>query len=243
MQIERVPTGITGFDDLVEGGFAKGSLNLVCGTAGSAKSHFGMKYIYNGARDYKDVGIYLTLEEERDSLIKAAGRFDMDLAAFESEEKLYLVDLGKMRARTKKSEELNRGIVGFDTLASFMKNLLQYSKAKRLVIDSLVSPALYYTNMEELRQEMFRFSIFLRETGTTVVMITESLNAAGDNPRFGIEQFLSDSFISLGLERVRNELRRTLTVRKMRFTKHDTITHPINLSMLGMEVSAEGEVF
>ncbi len=37
MAAERVPTGISGFDDLVEGGIPKGHVCLIAGSAGTMK--------------------------------------------------------------------------------------------------------------------------------------------------------------------------------------------------------------
>ena len=57
--------------------------------------------------------------------------------------------------------------------------------------------------------------------------------------RFGIEQFLADSFLHLALDEVKGELRRTLTVRKMRFTRHDTGRHPVHITADGLVVAEE----
>jgi KaiC/GvpD/RAD55 family RecA-like ATPase len=57
--------------------------------------------------------------------------------------------------------------------------------------------------------------------------------------RYGVEQFLADSFLHLALEDVKGELRRTLTVRKMRFTKHDTGKHPVHITRDGLVVAEE----
>ncbi|MFH1442772.1 MAG: ATPase domain-containing protein, partial [Candidatus Micrarchaeota archaeon] len=60
----RVPTGIPGLDELIEGGFEKGSVILVVGDTGTGKSTFAMQYLYNGATKYKEPGVYLTFEEK-----------------------------------------------------------------------------------------------------------------------------------------------------------------------------------
>ena len=60
--MERVKTGIPGFDDLVQGGFPKGASILVSGGTGSGKSIFAMQFIYNGAKQFNEPGLYVTLE-------------------------------------------------------------------------------------------------------------------------------------------------------------------------------------
>jgi len=78
MMTERVPTGIPGFDELVQGGLTEGSVNICSGPAGSAKTTIGMQFVYNGAKEGEN-GLFLTLEESRDNIITAMKNFDMDL--------------------------------------------------------------------------------------------------------------------------------------------------------------------
>ena len=59
--MERVETGISGFDSLIEGGFVPGAANLVTGPAGAAKSLFGLTYLYTGATKHDEPGLYVFL--------------------------------------------------------------------------------------------------------------------------------------------------------------------------------------
>ncbi|MEM2900028.1 MAG: ATPase domain-containing protein [Thermoplasmata archaeon] len=113
---------------------------------------------------------------------------------------------------------------------------------KRIVIDSITAVGLYYKSMEELRQEMFRFVRFLKESKVTAVLITESITQSGDTTRYGIEQFVADSFIVLSYEKKQGEFRRAVSVLKMRLTKHDSGTHPFLITNTGIEVSSEIEL-
>ena len=44
----RVPTGIPGFDELIEGGFIENDVILLTGGPGAGKSTFGSQYLYYG---------------------------------------------------------------------------------------------------------------------------------------------------------------------------------------------------
>ena len=118
---------------------------------------------------------------------------------------------------------------------------LPSSGAKRLVVDSLSVLGLYYPNPEQLRERLFAFSRFLRSRDLTTLLLTESIEGAGLT-RYGVEQFVADSFVHLGLEEVKGDLRRTLTVRKMRFTHHDASKHPVHIGPSGMVVLDEEKV-
>lgn len=234
---ERSTTFIPGLDELVENGFPQHTINLLSGPPGSAKSLFGLQYIYNGAKYANEPGIFLALEESRDNIVRAAQNYGMDLEAMEKAQLLYIIDLGKMRMESSSMEELEWSLVSFETLQDFLKNHLAFSHAKRLVLDSITAAGIYYTSPEQMRRELFRFSRFLRDAGVTSILISETVD--GRDSRYGIEEFISDSFIRLDYESTSGEYRRTLTVRKMRFTKHDPLKHPFLIMENGIEVSPD----
>jgi circadian clock protein KaiC len=120
---------------------------------------------------------------------------------------------------------------------------MDFTGAKRFALDSVTAVGLYYEDSPGvLRRELFKFAGFLKEKDITSLLITESIEN-GQLTRYGIEQFIADSFIVFGLEDMKGELRRTVTVRKMRFTKHDTMKHPMLITSSGINVSAESKVF
>jgi len=234
---ERVPTHVPGMDELIGGGFPKNTINLVLGPPGSAKSLFGFHYVHNGAVHENEPGIYLTLEESRDNVFRAAESFGMDLQKLEVEGKLYVIDLGKMRAETTASEELDWGLASFDTLQDLLKNHLSFSGVKRIVIDSITAVGLYYKNPELMRRELLRFARFLKGMEVTTMIISETLDER--ESRYGIEQFVADSLIRMDYESDSGEYRRSINVRKMRFTKHDPLKHPFLIMDNGIEISAD----
>ncbi len=241
MEVKRVPTGIAGLDDLINGGFPEKTINLVSGPAGSGKSLLALQFIYNGAK-MGEPGIYMTLEENRDNVERALKNYNMDISELEEKGLFYLMDMSEIRRKCPE-EDLEAGIAGFEALQNLLNNLLDYTGAKRLALDSLTAVGLYYgDNPGVLRRELFRFASFLKEKEVTALLVTESLEDGGLT-RYGIEQFVADSFIVLGLEDVKGELRRTITVRKMRFTKHDTAKHPLLIGPTGITISAESKVF
>ncbi|MEM4679227.1 MAG: ATPase domain-containing protein, partial [Candidatus Jordarchaeales archaeon] len=66
--IERVKTGIPGLDEITNGGFVKGTNILVTGGAGTGKTIFCMQFLYYGAKEYDEPGVFVTLEERPDDL-------------------------------------------------------------------------------------------------------------------------------------------------------------------------------
>jgi circadian clock protein KaiC len=238
--MKRVPTGINGFDDLTDGGFPLNTVNLVGGPAGSAKSIFCMQYLYNGAVKWKEKGIFVAIEDSRSDIKRAMQNFGMDIEELESSDMLQIIDLGEMRREY--NLEKARGMLSLATISEIISAQLDATKAKRVVVDSLSAAGLFYRSPEELREEMFTFCRDLKEKNVTSLVTTESIEGKSLT-RYEIEQFVTDSFIVLGLEPVKGELRRTITIRKMRYTRHDTARHPFLIGKNGIEVIAEEKVF
>jgi len=228
----RTPTGIEGLDRLIQGGFPRGSVNLLAGPAGSGKTLLATQFAYHGVA-CGEPAAYLALEESRANVERVMAGFGMDLAGPEDAGTFVLVDLGAIRMGSSKD-----GIVGLPELQDFLRSCIASAHVQRVVLDSLCGAGLRYRSLPELREEMFTFTRFLRDTGVTSLLVTESPDT-GRLTRFGIEQFLADSFLHLALEEVKGELRRTLTVRKMRFTKHDTGKHPVHITPSGLVVAEE----
>ncbi len=237
----RVKTGVVGLDELAGGGFPSETVNLLSGPAGSAKSLFGMQYVYNGAVDFDDTGIFITLEESRDSVLRAAKSYGMDLEDLEKSGKLHLLDFGEIRADVDMSAEMELGVVSFKNLRDFLEKHIKKTGASRLVIDSISAIGLYYSNMEELRRELFAFCRFLKSQNITSLLITEAVE--NHKTRFDVEQFVADSIISLGYENVEGEYRRTVSIYKMRFTKHEPYKHPFLITKTGIEIDYEEIIY
>ena len=233
---DRLPTGIEGFDLLVQGGFPARSVSLVAGPAGGGKSLFALHFCHAGARRYNEPSMYVVLEEAKESLQRVMQMFGMDFGDIEKADRFLLIDLGELRVSGSQGSP-----IGFRELQDFLASSLKTAHVRRLVIDSLSAIGLHYGSAAEYRERLFAFCRFLRGMDVTTLLIAESPDPHALT-QFGVEQFLADSVVHLGLEEVKGELRRTLTVRKMRFTKHDTGKHPMHITSVGIEVAADEKV-
>jgi circadian clock protein KaiC len=92
-EIQRVPTGVAGFDKIVEGGLPKNTISLVSGTPGTAKTIFAMEFIANGALKNKEKGVFITLEEDTKSLVRQFNRFGYDLKKLIDDGKIKIIEV------------------------------------------------------------------------------------------------------------------------------------------------------
>ncbi|MFH0815456.1 MAG: ATPase domain-containing protein [Methanobacteriota archaeon] len=232
----RIKSGVPGLDELIDGGFPEGTVNLVCGPAGSAKSLLAMQYLCAGEK-----GVLITLEESRENALRASAGYGIKLADFEKEGRVTILDMGAARVASGIHNANSEDMADFSTLLEAALQLRKTSKAERLVVDSLSAVALNYQTDEEYRRDLFKFCRGLKASGLTSLLIAEA--TAGGATRSSAEPFIADSMILLGYENVKGEYRRTLTVYKMRFTRHDPYKHPFMIAPGGMEVDSEEVIF
>ena len=69
--VGRAASGIPGLDDILSGGFARGSLFLIEGNPGTGKTTLGLRYLLEGARQGES-GLYITLSETKIELLRGA---------------------------------------------------------------------------------------------------------------------------------------------------------------------------
>ena len=86
--LEKVPTGINGFDEITGGGLPAGRPTLVCGSAGCGKSLFGLEFLIRGATQYDEPGVLMTFEESADDMRKNVASLGFDIDALVARKKM-----------------------------------------------------------------------------------------------------------------------------------------------------------
>jgi len=81
----RVPSRIDGLDTLIEGGFPRGDVILVAGGSGSGKTILSTQFIYSGATQHGEKGVYATFEEDSKTLKRNMLKFGFNIEKLERE--------------------------------------------------------------------------------------------------------------------------------------------------------------
>jgi KaiC/GvpD/RAD55 family RecA-like ATPase len=235
--MNKIQTGISGLDDLIDGGIPEGSTTLLSGRSGSGKTIFGIQYLYHGASQMDEPGILVTLESRPNDLRVIASQFGWDLKELESAGKLVILDAASSKAGLPTSEKfaLKRGF-DMETLAETIYSAIEETKAKRLVLDGISGLTLRFNEPAEVRRELYRISALLNELQVTSIFIGEV-----DNPytqsREGVEQYIAQGLITLNLRENDGGLERDLLIWKMRMTSHSMKRHPYVIGKDGIKVS------
>ncbi|MFH1210863.1 MAG: ATPase domain-containing protein [archaeon] len=221
--IKRIPTGVIGFDDLVQGGFKEGSVNLVAGGPGSGKTIFAIQFLMEGLVR-GEPGVYVTFEERKDKLYEDMIGFGWDLEKYEKEGKFAFLEYTPEQVK----KVLIEGGGTIDTLVSDMK-------IKRMVIDSITSFTLLYK--DELTQKESSLALFelINNWGCTAVLTSQDEEPDGSTITAALE-FEVDSIILLYHFRKKGTRVRAIEILKMRGTKHPEKTFCMDITTKGLKV-------
>ena len=235
--MNRLQTGISGFDTLIEGGIPEGTTTLLSGPTGSGKTVFGLQYLYNGAIQFDEPGIYVTLETRPNDLRMEALQFGWDFSELENKGHLTIIDAASSKAQLPTSEKfaLKRGF-DMEALAEIIYSAIESTKAKRLVLDSISGLMLRFSEPSEVRRELYRISSLLNELKVTSIFIGET-DDSGNQSRVGVEQFVTQGFVAFSISEINDHLERGLLVRKMRFTSHSMKKHGFEIGKSGIKIT------
>ena len=229
-QLEKAPTGITGFDEVSSGGLPRGRCTLVSGAAGSGKTIFGLEFLVQGALKYGETGVLMSFEESSLNL-----RQDVSSLGFNLQELVDNKQLVLESCRINRSEVVTIGSFDLEGLFLRLENAIGAVGAQRVVIDPIETLLSTYGDTPIVRGELLHLCDWLNERGLTSVMIGER-GRQGELTRFGVEEYVSDCVILLD-QRVEHEIgTRRLRVVKYRGSAHGTNEFPFTITSKGFVV-------
>ncbi len=230
---EKTATGVAGLDEMLEGGLPKGYTILVAGGPGSGKSTFAMQFLTNGVEQYKENGIYITLEEKAADMKRNFSSYGWDLSKIKiismipqkisvAQETKYITgaEVTGDGGEDDNTIELSPKKFSTDLVRDLIKEHVEKSDAKRLVVDSLAALSIQLEDTFSIRQEILGLSNLLSELGCTSLLLTEMPEGQKGISRYGIEEFVCQGVIALYNIRKGSERARGLEILKMRGTKH-----------------------
>jgi len=243
---DYIPTGIPGVDKILgEKGLPKGHSILICGGPGSGKTTFAIQFLYKGATEHGEPGIYISLDEDPDDVKKNMSKFGWDLSKLEKEKKLAFINVSPVRiAPSEKAGLIQLGMKEFKLikLLEAIRIGIEEVHAKRVVIDPVTIFTLQYPDEVERIYAMRDLITDFRKTGCTNILISE-LRGTGMEREHQFEEYLAQGVILLRTVMKDGKLTRMFQVEKMRGLEVDNQPRPYNITNIGIEVYPTLTVF
>ena len=229
--VEKLATGIPGFDQIADGGLPRERATLVAGTAGSAKTVFATHFLAAGiARG--EPGVFVTFEDSVADIRRNVTGFGWQVARWEEEGKWSFVDASP------DAEEATTVVGEFDlgALLARVEHAVRRTGAKRVSVDSLNALFVQFRDHTMLRGELHRMTTRLKRMGVTLVFTSERTEEYGEVTRFGVEEFVADNVVILRNLLVDERRRRTLELLKLRGAPHQRGEFPFTITGQGIIV-------
>jgi len=194
-----------------------------------------MQFIYKGAEEYGEPGVYVTLDETPEKIKKNIASFGWNLDTMEAENKIIILDAASARAGALvKSEHSMQAGLDINSTISQITTAIKEINATRLVIDSLSIMNLQAQSDAQIRTSMLRLSSALAGMDVTSLVINDAKTGAIGISEFPTEAFVFDGVITLNLDVDSQE--RRINIRKMRGTKHVIGSFRFDISESGINV-------
>jgi circadian clock protein KaiC len=223
----RASWGVPGLDEMLGGGVPAGDAVLLAGPSGSGKTVFSTQFIAAGAAQ-GEPGVIATFEERPADYMARAKLLGFDLEEMVRQNQLRVFYLRPLDLSVDETlEEIHQAV--------------SQVRAKRVLIDSLsgFELALAPTFREDFRESLYRMVGALTGGGVTVLMtveLTESFTNLSFSPH--TISFLADDIVIQRYVEIAGQLRRLVTVAKMRNSAHSKDLREYEITARGVVVGA-----
>lgn len=218
---ERISTGITGLDEMLDGGVWRGSTTLLGGPSGAGKTTIALQFALEGARQGEPT-LYMNFQENPSQLMRTIRNLGVDLEEAQAQG-LDLVYASPVELQ-------------IDSIIVDMFRRIQQRRVRRLVIDALGDLASAATDPQRLHDYLYALVQHFAVSGITSVLNFETTgNTIAGNGVQNAVSYLSDNVLLLTVEG-EERTRRSLRILKTRGSGHDARVREVEISSTGLRV-------
>jgi circadian clock protein KaiC len=217
--IPKVPTRITGLDEILEGGLPRGRTTVISGGPGSGKTVLGLEFLCRGAMA-GEPGVFVTFEERAEAIRLNALAMGWDLAALEKAGKIAVIE-----ARLP-GEEIVSGDFDIQGLLAIVGGHVKRIGARQIVMDALDVLLRIYGDVKHERKELSRLHDWLTDQELTSVLSVKTHHDDNQGSQYEFLDFMADCVIRLDHRVVGQVATRRLRVIKYRGSGFGTNEYP-----------------
>ena len=220
----RMPSGIPGLDEMIEGGLPFPSTILVAGGTGTGKTTFALQFLSEGAKRGEQCLFFTTFSEPTQWMLRFASRYTfLDKEYFGG--KIKYVELGPVIKKFRDQGDSSEKLIGF------IENSIMEVMPQRIVIDPITIIGTIFT--ERYREFLYDLSMTLKNWQAVTILTGEVLP---DEPYPMEVAYTADGIILLYNHKLDEGRRRYLEVLKMRGTNHTTGWQAADLTADGYKI-------
>jgi circadian clock protein KaiC len=221
IQKERISTGIKGLDRMTDGGFIRGSSVLLSGSSGTGKTVIGTQFIVNSLLK-NEPGIIVSFEEDEVQIRENSRKFGWGLEDLEKRNLLKIISPLEFEA---------------SELALQIYDTVEKIKARCIMLDGIVRLQRLMPPHIQFLDYMEGFVSTLKKMNVTSIYTNETQNLTGTTKvtGTGISPTM-DTVILLRYLEIKSEMRKAISVLKMRGSDHDKDIRELIINKKGVEI-------
>jgi len=228
--LKRVNTGIYGYDEMLNGGFFKQTVNVISGESGTGKTVLGSQFIHQAAKNDEKALCIMTTESANSLKKEMYSSFKWDFWELEQKGMVSFIDIADPELRLQKTIDM----APMELIKSFKKLIthkIEEYQPDRIFIDAvealllaIESPYKLKTLVDDL------FSILRISDVTTMVSVGTTFEIES------VVEYGADSVTRLGRVVSGNNLQRSIYVAKLRGSGTINEIRVLNISDSGIRV-------
>ncbi|KAM3108015.1 ATPase domain-containing protein [Phormidesmis sp. 146-33] len=224
MQYDRLSTGVSGLDEVLEGGLLPRRAYLVRGGPGAGKTTLGLEFLSAGAAQNEPT-LFISLSESEAQVRSNANLLGFDLQAVTF---LDLSPSSSFFTEVETYDIFSSAEVEREPTTQRIVEQVQQLQPGRVFIDAMTQFRYLSSDVFQFRKQVLSFLRFLLEQGATVLFASESSHTNPDDDL----QFMSDGVIELQHDSGDHSVR----VTKFRGSHFRSGPHTLRLCNTGMAV-------
>lgn len=222
---KRAPLGVSGLDEMLDGGLMSGSIALVQGAPGTGKTTLGMQFLHHGVTKQDEAGLMITFEQFPHTLYRDALAHGWNLRELEQ--------AGKLRVVFTSPQVF---LSSLQSPISPINSAIRDMNVRRAVVDSATQFQTLTRDPVELRAHYNHLINGLRREGITSMLLSEDSGpdfVRGDRGRLA---FVVDAVLLLRYVEIDSVMQRAVAVLKTRGSDHDTAIRRFEIKTGGLVV-------
>lgn len=219
---EIISSGIPEMDELLHGGFERGTITLLTGPTGVGKTTLGLQFMKEAAGRGERSVVY-TFEEAQETLLRRCDAVNIPARTMIERGTLAVVPIEPLHFSP-------------DEFARIVRKEVEERQAQIVMIDSIAG---YRVSLrgEDIVTHLHALCKYLQNMGVAVLLINEIASITGDFQVSDLNiSYLSDNIVFLRYLELRGEIHKTIGVLKKRLSNFERTLREIEVSRYGIKV-------
>jgi len=229
--VEKIPTGVPGFDVISHGGIPKGRSSLIVGRSGTGKTILGLQIASYTAR-HGIKTLLIAVEESADDLISTGDNLGLDLSGAIASGMLRVTDA----SRQMEGPMVVSGEYDISGLVHRVQAISKQHGSQVVILDSATALFSPRPPQELLRSLFTQLIHSFRRLQLSSVVLAEAAEDYGQLTTLGVEDFVCDMVVILRNVVDGERRRRSLEISKYRGSGHYKGEFPSTITTRGLTI-------